>query len=197
MTSVQGVFNMPDGGPNTTKGALAEVERRKFTAEEGDHLTLLNGTSILPPLLCRRDELTHSLQRIHQVRSAGQELVRPAPFELPRPAACAEYPETAQEVSRAVRHPLSLVRRGPRAAPQVSRLGILQGKLHASQFDESWSETDTRTRPRCFRTDRTAARARARRCTRTHPQSCSRGNPPRAGSFSRTCWRRARALCAI
>ncbi|EJT46062.1 pre-mRNA splicing factor [Trichosporon asahii var. asahii CBS 2479] len=42
MTSVQGVFNMPDGGPNTTKGALAEVERRKFTAEEGDHLTLLN-----------------------------------------------------------------------------------------------------------------------------------------------------------
>lgn len=45
MTSVQGVFNMPDGGPNTTKGALAEVERRKFTAEEGDHLTLLNGTS--------------------------------------------------------------------------------------------------------------------------------------------------------
>lgn len=45
MTSVQGVFNMPDGGPNTTKGALAEVERRKFTAEEGDHLTLLNGMS--------------------------------------------------------------------------------------------------------------------------------------------------------
>lgn len=43
MTSVQGVFNLPDGGPNSTKGALAEVERRKFTAEEGDHLTLLNG----------------------------------------------------------------------------------------------------------------------------------------------------------
>lgn len=40
MTSVTGVFNMPEGG---TKAALAEVERRKFTAEEGDHLTLLNG----------------------------------------------------------------------------------------------------------------------------------------------------------
>jgi ATP-dependent RNA helicase DDX35 len=25
-------------------GAMGEIERRKFTAEEGDHLTLLNGT---------------------------------------------------------------------------------------------------------------------------------------------------------
>ncbi|KAF9233931.1 P-loop containing nucleoside triphosphate hydrolase protein [Melanogaster broomeanus] len=31
-------FVIPDGAP----GALAELERRKFTAEEGDHLTLLN-----------------------------------------------------------------------------------------------------------------------------------------------------------
>ncbi|KAF9021693.1 P-loop containing nucleoside triphosphate hydrolase protein [Hymenopellis radicata] len=38
MTSVQDVFVIPDGAP----GALAELERRKFTAEEGDHLTLLN-----------------------------------------------------------------------------------------------------------------------------------------------------------
>ncbi|KAJ3922161.1 P-loop containing nucleoside triphosphate hydrolase protein [Lentinula edodes] len=41
MTSVQDVFIIPDGAP----GALAELERRKFTAEEGDHLTLLNGLS--------------------------------------------------------------------------------------------------------------------------------------------------------
>ncbi|KAF9511154.1 hypothetical protein BS47DRAFT_1363993 [Hydnum rufescens UP504] len=38
MTSVQDVFVIPDGAA----GALAELERRKFTAEEGDHLTLLN-----------------------------------------------------------------------------------------------------------------------------------------------------------
>ncbi|KAF7304640.1 hypothetical protein MKEN_01177900 [Mycena kentingensis (nom. inval.)] len=38
MTAVQDVFVIPDGAP----GALAELERRKFTAEEGDHLTLLN-----------------------------------------------------------------------------------------------------------------------------------------------------------
>ncbi|KAK0210494.1 P-loop containing nucleoside triphosphate hydrolase protein [Desarmillaria ectypa] len=38
MTAVQDVFIIPDGTP----GALAELERRKFTAEEGDHLTLLN-----------------------------------------------------------------------------------------------------------------------------------------------------------
>ncbi|SJL00130.1 related to Probable ATP-dependent RNA helicase DHX35 [Armillaria ostoyae] len=38
MTAVQDVFIIPDGAP----GALAELERRKFTAEEGDHLTLLN-----------------------------------------------------------------------------------------------------------------------------------------------------------
>ncbi|KAJ6547237.1 pre-mRNA splicing factor [Mycena capillaripes] len=38
MTSVQDVFVIPDGA----QGALAELERRKFTAEEGDHLTLLN-----------------------------------------------------------------------------------------------------------------------------------------------------------
>ncbi|KAL9714908.1 hypothetical protein Ac2012v2_001568 [Leucoagaricus gongylophorus] len=38
MTTVQDVFVIPDGAP----GALAELERRKFTAEEGDHLTLLN-----------------------------------------------------------------------------------------------------------------------------------------------------------
>ncbi|KAI0340222.1 P-loop containing nucleoside triphosphate hydrolase protein [Trametopsis cervina] len=38
MTTVQDVFIIPDGAP----GALAELERRKFTAEEGDHLTLLN-----------------------------------------------------------------------------------------------------------------------------------------------------------
>ncbi|KAH9951416.1 P-loop containing nucleoside triphosphate hydrolase protein [Amylocystis lapponica] len=40
MTAIQSqdVFVIPDGAP----GALAELERRKFTAEEGDHLTLLN-----------------------------------------------------------------------------------------------------------------------------------------------------------
>ncbi|KDQ29090.1 hypothetical protein PLEOSDRAFT_1039866 [Pleurotus ostreatus PC15] len=38
MTSVQDVFIIRDGAP----GALDELERRKFTAEEGDHLTLLN-----------------------------------------------------------------------------------------------------------------------------------------------------------
>ncbi|EED81955.1 predicted protein [Postia placenta Mad-698-R] len=38
MTTVQDVFIIPDGAA----GALAELERRKFTAEEGDHLTLLN-----------------------------------------------------------------------------------------------------------------------------------------------------------
>ncbi|EGN98808.1 hypothetical protein SERLA73DRAFT_54848 [Serpula lacrymans var. lacrymans S7.3] len=39
MTSVQDIFVIPDGG---AQGAIAELERRKFTAEEGDHLTLLN-----------------------------------------------------------------------------------------------------------------------------------------------------------
>ncbi|KAH0584186.1 putative ATP-dependent RNA helicase DHX35 [Termitomyces sp. J132] len=38
MTSVQDIFIIPEGA----QGALAELERRKFTAEEGDHLTLLN-----------------------------------------------------------------------------------------------------------------------------------------------------------
>ncbi|KAF5331044.1 hypothetical protein D9619_005702 [Psilocybe cf. subviscida] len=38
MTAVQDIFIIPDGAP----GALAELERRKFTAEEGDHFTLLN-----------------------------------------------------------------------------------------------------------------------------------------------------------
>ncbi|KAG8977850.1 hypothetical protein FRC05_000378 [Tulasnella sp. 425] len=42
MVSVQDVFVIPEGG---SAGALAELERRKFTAEEGDHLTLLNGGS--------------------------------------------------------------------------------------------------------------------------------------------------------
>lgn len=40
MTQVQNVFNMSDHG---MKGTMSELERRKFTAEEGDHLTLLNG----------------------------------------------------------------------------------------------------------------------------------------------------------
>jgi len=35
----QNVFVIGDGA----EGALGEIERRKFTAEEGDHLTLLNG----------------------------------------------------------------------------------------------------------------------------------------------------------
>ncbi|KAG9318354.1 P-loop containing nucleoside triphosphate hydrolase protein [Chiua virens] len=38
MISIQDVFVIPEG----PSGALAELERRKFTAEEGDHLTLLN-----------------------------------------------------------------------------------------------------------------------------------------------------------
>ncbi|KAH7103787.1 P-loop containing nucleoside triphosphate hydrolase protein [Auriculariales sp. MPI-PUGE-AT-0066] len=38
MVAVQDVFVIPDGA----RGAIAELERRKFTAEEGDHLTLLN-----------------------------------------------------------------------------------------------------------------------------------------------------------
>jgi ATP-dependent RNA helicase DDX35 len=40
MTSVQNAFIHIDGG---TKGMMADLERRKFTAEEGDHLSLLNG----------------------------------------------------------------------------------------------------------------------------------------------------------
>lgn len=39
MTSVQNAFIQIDGG---TKGMMADLERRKFTAEEGDHLSLLN-----------------------------------------------------------------------------------------------------------------------------------------------------------
>ncbi|KAL1411224.1 hypothetical protein Q8F55_002175 [Vanrija albida] len=39
MTAVQNVFILPQGG---MREAMAEIERRKFTAEEGDHLTLLN-----------------------------------------------------------------------------------------------------------------------------------------------------------
>ena len=39
MTSVQNVFMIGEGA----EGALGELERRKFTAEEGDHLTMLNG----------------------------------------------------------------------------------------------------------------------------------------------------------
>ncbi|KAF4615186.1 hypothetical protein D9613_002823 [Agrocybe pediades] len=38
MTAVQDIFVIPEGAA----GALAELERRKFTAEEGDHFTLLN-----------------------------------------------------------------------------------------------------------------------------------------------------------
>ncbi|RSH91219.1 hypothetical protein EHS25_009518 [Saitozyma podzolica] len=39
MTQVQNVFNMVSGG---TREMMSDLERRKFTAEEGDHLTLLN-----------------------------------------------------------------------------------------------------------------------------------------------------------
>ena len=67
MTAVQDVFVIPDG----SAGALAELERRKFTAEEGvsklypcmpglvdltlvkDHLTLLNGEDFLKGKHCR------------------------------------------------------------------------------------------------------------------------------------------------
>ncbi|KAK0569682.1 hypothetical protein OC861_000642 [Tilletia horrida] len=41
MTSVQNPFIIPDEG-RSSAGAAGEIERRKFTAEEGDHLTLLN-----------------------------------------------------------------------------------------------------------------------------------------------------------
>ncbi|KAM6500789.1 P-loop containing nucleoside triphosphate hydrolase protein [Amanita muscaria] len=38
LTAVQDVFVIPEG----SQGVIAEMERRKFIAEEGDHLTLLN-----------------------------------------------------------------------------------------------------------------------------------------------------------
>lgn len=41
MTSVSTPFLIPDEGKSKA-GAEGELERRKFTAEEGDHLTLLN-----------------------------------------------------------------------------------------------------------------------------------------------------------
>lgn len=41
MTSVSSPFIIPDEG-RSSAGAAGELERRKFTAEEGDHLTLLN-----------------------------------------------------------------------------------------------------------------------------------------------------------
>ncbi|KAK0532280.1 hypothetical protein OC834_002666 [Tilletia horrida] len=41
MTSVQNPFIIPDEG-RSAAGAAGEIERRKFTAEEGDHLTYLN-----------------------------------------------------------------------------------------------------------------------------------------------------------
>lgn len=43
MTSVQNAFIYAEGG---TKGMMSDLERRKFTAEEGDHLSLLNGMSL-------------------------------------------------------------------------------------------------------------------------------------------------------
>lgn len=67
MTAIQDVFVIPDG----SAGALAELERRKFTAEEGvskfypwtqcfidltvvqDHLTLLNGKDMPKGKRCR------------------------------------------------------------------------------------------------------------------------------------------------
>ncbi|KAJ3848390.1 P-loop containing nucleoside triphosphate hydrolase protein [Lentinula lateritia] len=61
MTSVQDVFIIPDGAP----GALAELERRKFTAEEGDHLTLLNDTLKYTMLLRATDVLPVGVKPMH------------------------------------------------------------------------------------------------------------------------------------
>jgi ATP-dependent RNA helicase DDX35 len=60
MTSVQNAFIQIDGG---TKGMMADLERRKFTAEEGDHLSLLNGE------LGASDLADGSIQRIHPKRT--------------------------------------------------------------------------------------------------------------------------------
>ncbi|KAF9061199.1 pre-mRNA splicing factor [Rhodocollybia butyracea] len=70
MCSVQDVFIIPDGAP----GALAELERRKFTAEEGDHLTLLNvynafARSHSSKSFCSRHSLSfRSLSRAMSIR---------------------------------------------------------------------------------------------------------------------------------
>ena len=45
MTSVQNVFVMGDNADSVQ----GELQRRKFTAEEGDHLTLLNGPFFCVP----------------------------------------------------------------------------------------------------------------------------------------------------
>ncbi|KAJ9119855.1 hypothetical protein QFC24_005569 [Naganishia onofrii] len=61
MTSVQNVFILGDGAA----GAMGEIERRKFTAEEGDHLTLLNAYNAFvkygrqSPKWCGNHRLNH------------------------------------------------------------------------------------------------------------------------------------------
>ncbi len=71
MTSVQNVFVMAEGAA----GAMAEIERRKFTAEEGDHLTLLNAYNAFTrygrssPKWCASHRLNHkALSRAVAIR---------------------------------------------------------------------------------------------------------------------------------
>uniref|UniRef100_A0A8H7Y2F8 RNA helicase n=1 Tax=Psilocybe cubensis TaxID=181762 RepID=A0A8H7Y2F8_PSICU len=73
MTAVQDVFVIPDGAP----GALAELERRKFTAQEGDHFTLLNAYNAFTK--SRRDASwckSHALsyRAMHRVSTIRQQL---------------------------------------------------------------------------------------------------------------------------
>ncbi|KAG6878751.1 hypothetical protein C0993_008050 [Termitomyces sp. T159_Od127] len=56
------IFIIPEGA----QGALAELERRKFTAEEGDHLTLLNGMNLSIVLSIQRNEFD-SVQCFHEI----------------------------------------------------------------------------------------------------------------------------------
>ncbi|OCB91383.1 P-loop containing nucleoside triphosphate hydrolase protein [Sanghuangporus baumii] len=97
MTAVQDVFIIPDG----SAGALAELERRKFTAEEGDHLTLLNGEDILGQVSWYIILNLTSVQRFYEVWEVGRVVSITRAFFSCLVSSCVN-PRTAEKVYAAI-----------------------------------------------------------------------------------------------
>lgn len=134
--SEQDVFVIPDGAP----GALAELERRKFTAEEGvchssysintvltqvqDHLTLLNGTHLDYVNFTYIDS-RYSLQRIHPLRQIILMVQIPRTL-LPGNVTGDLNTSAAEEIHAALQPPIRKLPRRREAAQAVSGEWLLE-----------------------------------------------------------------------
>jgi ATP-dependent RNA helicase DDX35 len=177
MTSVQNVFLMPQGGMRET---LAEIERRKFTAEEGDHLTLLNAYNAFVRYGQRDRSWCGNHRLNHKALSRAMSIRKQLKKYLERfgiPSISCEGDAMRLRKCLVTGYFKNAARMLPDGTYKSAREGAVSVECCAVWYALAWQATDSRS------------------CMSTRPRSCLRASRRLSGSYSTRSSRPPRASC--